>query len=80
MLEFYYDCVDKFCSRQDFELMSMDTDSFYMAISADNFVDIINFEMKISFEQESNRWFSRTQPPEAASFDRRQPGLFKEKS
>lgn len=76
MLQFHYDCIDKFCSRQDFELISMDTDSLYMAISADNFV--IKPEMKISFEQESNRWFPRTQPPEAASFDRRQPGLFKE--
>lgn len=58
--------------------MSMETDSLYMAISADKFVDKINPEMKISFEQESNRWFPRTQPPEAAAFDRRQPGLFKE--
>lgn len=74
MPEFYFDCIDKFCSRQDFEFMSMDTDSLYMAISADNLVDIIKPKIKISFEQESNRWF----PPEAASFDRRQPGLFKE--
>lgn len=23
MLQFYYDCIDKFCSRQEFELISM---------------------------------------------------------
>ena len=28
MLEFYYDFVDKFCDRRDFELIQMDTDSF----------------------------------------------------
>lgn len=78
MLEFYYDCVDKFCSRQDFELMSMDTDSLYMAISNENFEDIIKPEMRNCFEREKNDWFPRTSPPEAAAFDRRQPGLFKE--
>ena len=30
MLEFYYDFLDKFCDRRDFELIQMDTDSFYM--------------------------------------------------
>ena len=37
MLEFYYDCVDKYLSREDFEYSEMDTDSAYMAISGDNF-------------------------------------------
>ena len=32
MLEFYYDFLDKFCDRRDFELIQMDTDSFYMAL------------------------------------------------
>ena len=30
MLEFYYDCVDKNLSREDFEYSEMDTDSAYM--------------------------------------------------
>ena len=34
MLEFYYDFVDKFCDRRDFEVIQMDTDSLYMALSA----------------------------------------------
>ena len=37
MLEFYYDCVDKYLSIEDFEYSEMDTDSAYMAISGDNF-------------------------------------------
>ena len=31
MLEFYYDFLDKYLSRQDFKLCYMDTDSFYLA-------------------------------------------------
>ena len=30
MLEFYYDFLDKYFSRQDFELCYMDTDWFYL--------------------------------------------------
>ena len=36
MLEFYYDCVDKYLSCEDFIYCEMDTDSAYMAISGDN--------------------------------------------
>ena len=46
MLEFYYDFLNKFCDRRDFELIQMDTDSFYMALSAEDFDDIIKPEMK----------------------------------
>ena len=33
MLEFYYNFLDNYFSRQDFELFYMDTDSFYLAMS-----------------------------------------------
>ena len=33
MLEFYYDFLDKYFSRQDFELCYMDADSFYLAMT-----------------------------------------------
>ena len=36
MLEFYYDFLDKYFSRKDFELCYMDTDSFYLAMSGDS--------------------------------------------
>ena len=32
MLRFYYDFLDKYFSRQNFELCYMDTDSFYLAM------------------------------------------------
>ena len=33
MLQFYYDFLDRYLDRRDFELIQMDTDSNYMAIS-----------------------------------------------
>ena len=35
MLEFYYDFPDKDLDWRDFELIQMDTDSMYMAISGE---------------------------------------------
>lgn len=78
MLEFYYDCLDKYCNREDFQLMSMDTDSLYMAMSGEVLTDITKPDMRNNFNQEKRHWFPRTNPPEAVAFDRREPGLFKE--
>ena len=46
MLEFYYDFVDKFCDRRDFEVIQMDTDSLYMALSTEDFDSAVRPEMK----------------------------------
>ena len=46
MLEFYYDFLDKYFSRQDFDLCYMDTDSFYLAMSGDYLDEIARTEMK----------------------------------
>ena len=34
MLEFYYDFLDHYLCREDFEMVEMDTDSNYLGISA----------------------------------------------
>ena len=34
MLQFYYDCIDRFVDRGDFQYVEMDTDSAFMALSA----------------------------------------------
>ena len=70
MLEFYYDFLDKFCERRDFELIQMDTDSFYMALSANDFDDIIKPEMKELYKEEKN-WLVTDE------YSKRVPGLFK---
>ncbi len=41
MLEFYYDFVDVYVSREDFQYCEMDTDSAYMAISGSNLEDVV---------------------------------------
>ena len=56
MLEFYYDFLDKFCDRRDFELIQMDTDSFYVALSANDFDDIIRPELKELYKEEKKNW------------------------
>ena len=71
MLEFYYDFLDKFCGRRDFELIQMDTDSFYMALSAEDFDDIIKPEMKELYKEEKKKWLVTDE------YSKRVPGLFK---
>ena len=71
MLEFYYDFLDKFCDRRDFEIIQMDTDSFYMALSANDFDDIIKPEMKELYKEEKKNWLVTDE------YSKRVPGLFK---
>ena len=71
MLEFYYDFLDKFCDRRDFELIQMDTDSFYMALSSDDFDEIIKPEMKELYKEEKKKWLVTDE------YSKRVPGLFK---
>ena len=56
MIKRPYECgiavyqLDKYFSRQDFELCYMDTDSFNLAISGDSLDDIVRPEMKKVYE------------------------------
>jgi len=49
ILEFYYDFLDLYFSRRDFELIQMDTDGNYLAISA-NRLDIVRPKLRTKFE------------------------------
>ena len=40
----YYDFLDKYVDRRDFEMMYMDTDSSYFAISGEELRDIVRPE------------------------------------
>ena len=71
MLEFYYDFLDKFIDRRDFELIQMDTDSNYMAISAERLEDIVRPELKAEFEAQMECWLAWDK------WSGRTPGLFK---
>ena len=56
MLEFYYDFLDRYFDRRDFELIQMDTDSNYMAISAEKLADIVKPELQTEFEAKKQKW------------------------
>ena len=71
MLEFYYDFVDKYVDRRDFELIQMDTDSNYMAISGEKLEDIIRPELREEFEATKKQWLAWDK------WSGRTPGLFK---
>ena len=46
MLEFYYDFMDVFVDRGDFQYCAMDTDSAYMALSAGSVEEVIKPKMQ----------------------------------
>lgn len=76
MTQFYYDCIDKFIDRDDFQYIQMDTDSAYMAFSGD-FKDIIKPSMRDTFEKEKYNWFLRDDTKENLRYSKRTAGLFK---
>ena len=77
MLEFYYDCLDKYIKREDFEMVEMDTDSAYMALAEKNFDELVKPELQEEYEKDKHNWFPRTDTEENIAFDKRKPGLFK---
>jgi hypothetical protein len=44
MLDFYYNFIDKYIDRSDFELLEMDTDSNYFAFSENSIEKLIKPE------------------------------------
>ena len=50
LLEFYYDCLDYYAKREDFELSHCDTDSLYFSMSGKTLSDIVIPEKKEEFE------------------------------
>ena len=89
MLDFYYNFIDKYIDRSDFELLEMDTDSNYFAFSEDSIEKLIRLEMKEVYEKDKYNLL----PSESeelhptfnvdgvrftyAQYDQRTPGLFK---
>ena len=49
MLQFDYDCLDKYIDRSDYQKMYMDTDSCYMTIS-DKFQNLIKPALREEYE------------------------------
>ena len=77
MLEFYYDFMDKYVDRADFEYCEMDTDSAYIAISGESVDALVRPRLREEYEKDKTNWFPRTDTPEHKAYDKRTPGLFK---
>ena len=71
MLEFYYDFLDRFIDRRDFELIQMDTDSNYLAITGETLEEVVRPELREQFEAEKKQWLAWDK------WSSRTPGLFK---
>ena len=56
MLQFHFDFVDKFVSRDDYQLCEMDTDSLYMALSSGSLEEAVKPHLLKQFYQEYPRW------------------------
>ena len=71
MLQFYYEFLDFYLDRRDFELIQMDTDSMYFALSREKLEDAIRPGYGTQFEEEKKRWLAWDK------WSNREPGLFK---
>ena len=52
MLEFYYDFLDKYLDRKDYQYIEMDTDSADIAIAGKNLEELVRPHLKYEFYQE----------------------------
>jgi len=77
MLQFYFDFLDKYLDRSDYQYCEMDTDSAYIALAGDSVESLVKEELRSQFEVDKFNWFPRTDTPENRAYDKRTPGLFK---
>ena len=92
MLDFYYNCIDYYLDRTDFQYCSMDTDSAYFSMSGDTLESLVQSDKlphynlvkkscdKIDYVPTLDNphvWFPRTCCDSHYMFDSRTPGLFK---
>ena len=77
MLQFVYDFLYKYVSKNDFNICYMDTDSLYMSITSENFEDLIKPELKEEYAKDRSNWFPRNDTKEHTIYDNRTMGLFK---
>ena len=77
MLSFYYEVLDRFFEHDDFCIVEMDTDSFYLALSAATLDELVKPHLREEWRLVKEKWFPRTDSPENEAYDKRTPGLFK---
>lgn len=86
MLQFYYDCLDVYVNRADFQYCEMDTDSAYMALSGPDLASVVKPHMCDAYQQTLTgccrdgvdpEWFPYMCCSKHVKYDKRTPGLFK---
>ena len=91
LLEFHYECIDRYLDRTDYQLLEMDTDSSYLALSKHSLEELVKPELADEYK-ESRRgksvctdtplpphpiFFQRECCKKHEAWDKRTPGLFK---
>ena len=59
MLSFYYDFLDYYFDRSDFELAQMDTDSMYMGFSDSDIEKLIKPHLRVEYFHNYGKWWQR---------------------
>ena len=89
MLQFRYDCLEKYCDTRDFEYVEMDTDSAYLSLAGKQLEDITkpNKQPELHYEKmgqchdfeytSEDGFFPRECCKKHIAYDKRTPGLFK---
>ena len=89
MLQFRYDCLEKYCNVKDFEYLEMDTDSAYLGLAGKQLEDIVkpNKQQELLNEKmaqchdfdytSEDGFFPRECCKKHKAYDKRTPGLFK---
>ena len=92
MLEPYHNFVKRFCDADKYEEIEMDTDSLYLALSAENFEDVVLPEKRDTWNvvrsadridtftaNAADTFFPRMCCNTHKKHDKSEPGLFREK-
>ena len=57
MLEFFYDCIDKYVDRRDYQFIETDTDSAYFCFSGNSLEEVIIPSKRREFFSDYYKWF-----------------------
>ena len=71
MLDFYYNCLNKYADNRKFNIVYQDTDSNYMSLSENSIDEIIKPQLKEEFEKVKHKYFV------VDDYGKREPGLMK---
>ena len=89
VLEFYYQCLDEIVERKDFQMVQMDTDSFYLTLSRETLGEVVMPNKKYVYNSWLYErcddgleplWFMRDCCDKHRKYDRRAPAIFKEEA